>query len=109
MNPLAFLKLYVRRKAIQKFGQKAIDAIQKTGKSAAGGRGKAASKIKKRKEIKNKTTRGVSDKDVRDVTVASGLLGASGAGNVIQNRRARRKIREKEEELRRQRTRGNLN
>ena len=63
---------------------------------------KPTSSAKKMRDRRKKIKKdGLSGEEVRDITIASGLLGASGSANYVQNQNFNAKMRRKKEEEKR--------
>ena len=91
----AFIASQGTRKAVQKYGAQAVDKAKKLMQAAKKPTSPAKKMRDRRKKIKKD---GLSGKEVRDITIASGLLGASGSANYVQNQNFNAKMRRKKNE-----------
>tara|TARA_X000001388_G_scaffold73487_1_gene65281 strand:- start:1257 stop:1676 length:420 start_codon:yes stop_codon:yes gene_type:complete len=96
----AFIASQGTRKAVQKYGAQAVDKAKKLIQATKTKKPTSSAKTMRdrRKKIKKD---GLSGEEVRDITIASGLLGASGSANYVQNQNFNAKMRRKKEEEKR--------
>ena len=94
----AFIASQGTRKAVQKYGAQAVDKAKKLMQAAKKPTSPAKKMRDRRKKIKKA---GLSGEEVRDITIASGLLGVSGSANYVQNQNFNAKMRRKKEEEKR--------
>lgn len=94
----AFIASQGTRKAVQKYGAQAVDKAKKLMQAAKKPTSPAKKMRDRRKKIKKD---GLSGEEVRDITIASGLLGVSGSANYVQNQNFNAKMRRKKEEEKR--------
>ena len=92
---VAFIASQGTRKAVQKYGAQAVDKAKKLMQAAKKPTSPAKKMRDRRKKIKKD---GLSGEEVRDITIASGLLGASGSANYVQNQNFNAKMRRKKNE-----------
>ena len=94
----AFIASQGTRKAVQKYGAQAVDKAKKLMQAAKKPTSPAKKMRDRRKKIKKD---GLSGEEVRDITIASGLLGVSGSANYVQNQNFNAKMRRKKGEEKR--------
>ena len=94
----AFIASQGTRKAVRKYGAQAVDKAKKLMQAAKKPTSPAKKMRDRRKKIKKD---GLSGEEVRDITIASGLLGVSGSANYVQNQNFNAKMRRKKEEEKR--------
>ena len=94
----AFIASQGTRKAVQKYGAQDVDKAKKLMQAAKKPTSPAKKMRDRRKKIKKD---GLSGEEVRDITIASGLLGVSGSANYVKNQNFNAKMRRKKEEEKR--------